>query len=269
MQWELLTPAEFKKLAREEQICILPIGSLERHGEHLPFGTDALTSHHLACKAAEMEPCVVFPPYWFGQVHEASCFAGAINFPSRLCLEMLETLCDQIAHNGFKKIVILNGQGGNINMLEYFAMSNLDRKVDYTLYIVRGVNINGRHVAELGDLWDTVPGHAGESETSFLMAVAPQAVRMDQQCFAEPIKPRGLMQPMLDAGATNGLWWYADYPKNVTESPSAATEEKGKRIMEARAKDLAELLKFIKEDTVVPALQKEFYDRVDHVKDLK
>ena len=56
VRWEHLTPPDFEKLVREEQLCILPIGSLERHGEHMPFGTDALIAHDIACRAAEMEP---------------------------------------------------------------------------------------------------------------------------------------------------------------------------------------------------------------------
>ena len=67
VRWEYLTPPEFKKLVKEEQICILPLGILERHGEHLPYGTDGLSVHAIACRAAELEPCVVFPTYWFGQ----------------------------------------------------------------------------------------------------------------------------------------------------------------------------------------------------------
>ena len=59
----------------------MPLGILERHGEHLPYGTDGLSVHAIACRAAELEPCVVFPTYWFGQGHEASCFAGSVNFP--------------------------------------------------------------------------------------------------------------------------------------------------------------------------------------------
>jgi len=262
-RWEYLTPPEFKKLAKEEQICVLPMGSLERHGEHLPYGTDALVAHAVACRASELEPCVVFPPYWYGQVHEAAAFAGAINFPTRLLLEMLENVLDQIAHNGFKKIVILSGHGGNSHFLEYFAMSQLDREVDYTLYITRAT---GEHVKALGNIYDTTPGHAGESETSNVMAVVPEGVvKMEQQCYPEPILPKVDLSHL--AGVHTGLWWYAMYPENVTESPSHASAEKGKLMIEAKAQDLAAQLAAIKADTVVPALQQEYYDRVRRVRD--
>ena len=127
-RWEYLTLSEFKKLAREEQVCILPIGSLERHGEHMPFGTDTINAHNIACRAAEKEPCVVFPPYWFGQVHEAACFTGTINFPTEMLVKMLEVLLDQIAQNGFKKILLVSSHGGNRSMLEFFNRAMLEKQ---------------------------------------------------------------------------------------------------------------------------------------------
>ena len=235
VRWEYLTPPEFKKLVKEEQICILPLGILERHGEHLPYGTDGLSVHAIACRAAELEPCVVFPTYWFGQGHEASCFAGSVNFPPRLLYEMLEVLLDQIARNGFKKIVIFSGHGGNSHFLDYFAMTQLDREVDYTLYILRGA---GKRQLALADMWETKYGHAGEEETSLTQQVP---------------------------GVHSGLWWYAKYPLHVTESPSHATKEKGERMIEARVLDLADRLRAIKEDKVLPSLQQEFYERVRRV----
>ena len=266
IRWEHLTPAEFKKLAKEEQVCILPIGSLERHGEHMPYGTDAIVAHTIACRAAEQEPCVVFPPYWFGQVHEAACFAGTINFPTELLLKMLETLLDQIAQNGFKKILILNGHGGNRHFLEYFAMSQLDREVDYTLYI--SFVVGGPHFRAL-DIWEKPGGgHADESETSMIMAAAPGTVKMDCQPYAEPILPKGDLAHLKENGIHTGLWWYGDYPENVTGTPSAATQEKGEAAISASVEDLVDVIRTVKADTAAPRLQKEFYVRVKTIKDL-
>ena len=74
--------------------------------------------------------------HWFSD--EASCFTGTVNFPTDLLCKMLEVLLDQIAQNGFKKILIVNGHGGNNNFLSYFMMSQADREVDYTLYMTFG-----------------------------------------------------------------------------------------------------------------------------------
>jgi len=264
VRWEYLTPPEFKKLAKEEQVCILPIGSLERHGEHMPYGTDAINAHTIACRAAEMEPCVVFPPYWFGQVHEASCFAGTVNFPTELLLKMLETLLDQIAQNGFKKILILNGHGGNGHFLEYFAMSQLDREVDYTLYST--MVFSGKHFGAL-DVWEKPGGgHADEVETSMIMAAAPGTVKPEYQCYPEPVEPLEDLKHLSDNKIHTALWWYGLYPENVSGNPGAGTAEKGEAALQAAALDVAEALRIIKADTAAPRMQKEFYARVHGVK---
>ncbi len=263
VRWEHLTPPEFEKMAHEEKICILPIGSLERHGEHLPFGTDAIVAHHIACLAAQKEPCVVFPPYWFGQVHEAACFSGTINFPAPLLLQMLETVVDQIAANGFSKILIFNGHGGNNSMLSYFMMAQNDREVDYTLYFASV--FDGDWFDKLDNIWDAPGGgHADESETSMVMAIVPDCVKMAQQRFEEPILPGHKFDHI--KGVRTGLWWYDMYPEHVSGTPSAATAEKGEIALHAAAEHLAGRLKAIKEDTVSPALQQEFYSRLRNVR---
>lgn len=259
IRWEHLTPPDFEKLAQEEQLCIVPIGSLERHGEHMPFGTDALVVHNVACRAAQQEPCVVFPPYWFGQVHEASCFTGTINFPTDLLCKMLETLLDQIAQNGFKKILLYNGHGGNSHFLDYFAMSQLDREVDYTLYIHF---IDGPRQRAL-DIWDTPEGgHADEEETSMAMAAIPGTVKLEYQRFQEPIDARTDLAHLAEKGIHTALWWYGMFPENVTGTPSAATPEKGEAMLAAAAEDLMDVIRTVKEDTAAPRLQQEFYRRI-------
>ena len=136
MQWEYMVPSDFRRMAKEEKVCILPMGVLERHGEHLPFGTDALVVHKIAVEAAKIEPCVVFPMFYFGQIHEAAFAQGAISFDSDFTITLLQKVCDEIGRNGFTKIFLLCGHGGNIAMINYFMMSTMDRDVPYTLYSV-------------------------------------------------------------------------------------------------------------------------------------
>jgi creatinine amidohydrolase len=254
VRWEFLTPGDFKELVKKEKLCILPIGSLERHGEHLPFGTDGLTVHEIAVRAAEREACVVFPPYWFGQLHEAACFTGTINFNQRLLLEMLETLLDQIGRNGFKKILILSGHGGNTNFLQYFAMSQCDRVVDYTLYVGSAQGERTRAFP-----WESAGGHADEKETSMMMAIAPETVKMEYHRYREPVEP---LHDTSSLGVYTGYWWYAKYPEHVAGCPSLASKEKGERALEAAVSDVADMIKKIKADTLVPSLQQEFYSRL-------
>ena len=261
VRWEYLTPPDFKKLAREEQVCILPIGSLERHGDHVPYGADGLVCHEIAVRAAQIEPCVVFPAYWFGQVHEAACFAGTVNFPTDFCCKMLEYLLDEIARNGFKKILIVSGHGGNTNWLQYFIMSQCEREVDYSVYSAFAYG-EGRF-SKL-DIWETPQGgHADENETSLVMAAAPGTVKLEYQKEAEPVLPKGDLDH-LGSRIYSGLFWYANYPQNITGTPSAASQEKGEIALNAAAEDMADIIRIVKNDTKLPELQREFWYRRSH-----
>ena len=107
----------------------------------------------------------------------------------------------------------------------------------------------------------------GTSNVS-LMAAASGTVKMDCQPYPEPIAPQGDLKHLRDKGIHTGLWWYGDYPENVTGCPSAATEEKGEAALSAAALDLIDVIRTVKADTAAPRLQKEFYERVKTIKNL-
>ena len=74
MQWEQLTSRAFAAAARETGVCVIAIGVVERHSEHLPLGTDYLNAHRIACLAADRVPAVVFPPFYFGRSMRRGAF---------------------------------------------------------------------------------------------------------------------------------------------------------------------------------------------------
>lgn len=263
MRWEHMVPSDFNKAIKETGLCIVPTGSLERHGEHMPFGCDMIISHTVACKAAEIEPAVVFPPYYMLQVHEASCFTGTVNYPQAFAVEAFALLLKSIAANGFKKILVVNGHGGNKHMLSYFAMSRLDEPTDYTFYHT-GISgsLNDDEKSDIKKLWETdIQGHAGENETSLFMACCPGTVKLE---FApkEPVRPFKRLDHLRNNGVSNGLWWYADFPECVAGDARFASEEKGKAVLDICVKSLARAIKAVKADTETPRLQAEFLDRV-------
>jgi len=77
---------------------------------------------------------VVFPDYFYGQIYEARHQPGAFALPSRLVWELLDATCEEIARNGFKMIFIVNGHGGNPQLLRFFVQSQLERRRDYVIY---------------------------------------------------------------------------------------------------------------------------------------
>jgi len=128
VRWEELTSADFRDaIAQSQGTCLLPFGILEKHGPHLPLGTDLLDVRYAALHAAEQNYAVVFPEYYFGQIFEAKHEPGTIAYSADLQLKLLQETADEMARNGCKKIIIVNGHGGNENLLPYFAQSQLDQ----------------------------------------------------------------------------------------------------------------------------------------------
>src|SRR5512142_2029333 len=110
VHWEELTAPDFvQAITRSGGTCLLPFGILEKHGPHLPLGTDLLDVRYAALHAAEQEYAVVFPEYYFGQIFEAQHQPGTVSYSRGLQLQLLQETTDEMARNGCKKIVIVNG----------------------------------------------------------------------------------------------------------------------------------------------------------------
>ena len=134
VKWEELTAADFRQAIQQSKgTCLLPFGILEKHGLHLPLGTDLLNVRYASLHAAEQEFAVVFPEYYFGQIFEAKHEPGTVAYSMDLQLKLLQETTDEMARNGCKKIIIVNGHGGNEHLLPYFAQSQMDKPKDYVV----------------------------------------------------------------------------------------------------------------------------------------
>src|SRR5216117_355578 len=122
VHWEELTAADFRDgIARAQGTCLLPFGILEKHGPHLPLGNDLLNVRYAALNAAQQEYAIVFPEYYFGQIFEAKHQPGTVAYSRGLELQLLQETTDEMARNGCKKVIIVNGHGGNNSLLPFFA----------------------------------------------------------------------------------------------------------------------------------------------------
>jgi creatinine amidohydrolase len=262
MQWEELTAPEFAAAARETGVCVVAMGVLERHSEHLPLGTDYLVGHAIACRAAEKEPAVVFPPFYFGQIYEARCFPGTVTIKPALLLELIQSVLDEIGRNGFKKIVVYNGHGGNEHMLKFLAQCALWEEKPYSLYMpLDFVGPEGRE--ELEGLRETsFGGHACEIETSMVLGTYPHLVKMERV----PEEPGAPLKRMEGLPPTfTGIWWYGDYPEHYAGDARYASEAKGEVLVRLASDYLARYIGAVKADEVVPALTEEFFRRVEGI----
>ncbi len=260
-RWDELTAADWPKaMERAAATCILPIGILEKHGPHAPMGSDLIHVREWAARAARREYAVVFPDYFYGQIYEARHQPGTFALPSRLVLELLQATTDEVGRNGFKKIVIVNGHGGNPNLLRYFVQSQLASRRDYVVYLFDpapdpAVDDQVRKLRKSDPAGDS---HAGERETSTLLYLRPDLVQMGKATQESGANQKRLSLPDLYAA----IWWYAGYPNHYAGEGDKATAELGRVLTEARIDALVRALKAVKTDTSAPALQKEFFDRV-------
>ena len=262
MQWEELTATEFAAAARDTGVCVLAMGVIEKHSEHLPLGTDYLNGHRIACLAAEKEPAVVFPPFYFGQIYEARCFPGTITIKPSLLLDLVEGVLDEIGRNGFTKIVLLNAHGGNHHFLRFLAQCSLWEEKPYFLYMPEGNITADREEDWQALLETTIHGHACEIETSVSLANHPHLVKMDR-VPQEPATPLGRM---VDLPPTySGIWWYSDYPDHYAGDARVSTIAKGQAMVQLQVDSLAEYIAAVKADEVVPALTRAFFHKAKQV----
>jgi creatinine amidohydrolase len=250
-------------MERSAQTCILPIGILEKHGMHAPLGSDLIKVREIAARAIKQEYAVVFPDFFYGQIYEAKHQPGTFALPSRVVWDLLEATVEEIGRNGFKKIVIINGHGGNPNMLRYFAQSQLERRRSYVVYFLDPTPDPAllAKAAELRKSDAATDQHGGENETSALLYLRPDLV---QQARARQESGANLKRLNIPNIYT-GIWWYGSYPNHYAGQAEVATRELGQLIVEHNISTLVSALRAIKADRKTPELQKEFFDRVDRL----
>jgi creatinine amidohydrolase len=261
-RWDELVASDFPKaLEKSHRTCILPIGILEKHGPHSPIGTDLIHVREWANHAVKEEYAVVFPDYFYGQINEARHQPGTFALPSSLIYQLLEATCDEIARNGFDKIVILNGHGGNPEFLHFFMQSLLNKRHNYAVYLYEPEN-DKEYTEQYRKMHKSpIAGdeHAGESETSILLYYRPDLMRMDRAADQSGADQK---RSHLDDLYTP-IWWYSSFPNHYAGEGAKATTEFGKFITDHEIASFVKALKEVKADTKTLQLQNEFYDRVD------
>jgi creatinine amidohydrolase len=258
VHWEELTGPDFiEAIKRAQGTCLLPFGIMEKHGPHMPIGSDLINARYTALHAAENQYAVVFPEYYFGQISEARHEPGTVAYSRDLQLALLQATTDEMARNGCKKILIVNGHGGNDSLLPYFAQSQLDKPHDYVVYL-----FNQRMPPSGGPTKKTtVDAHAGESETSKMMVVRPDLVHQDRATSESGGEQN---RQNLPAGVYTGIWWYSRYPDHYAGDGSAATRELGEYQMNWWVDSVSKVIVAIKADDVSLKLQNEFYEKSSH-----
>jgi creatinine amidohydrolase len=264
VHWEELTAGDFRTAIQQASAtCLLPFGILEKHGPHLPLGTDLLDVRSVSLAAAQREYTLVFPEYYFGQIFEARHEPGTVAYSSHLQLELLQETTDEMARNGCKKIIIVNGHGGNENLLPFFAQTQLEKPHDYVVYVLPVLGAPPGGPAKKSSGPDM---HAGESETSKMLVTHPDLVHMEranQESGADQARLR------LPEDLYTAIWWYARFPNHYSGQGAAATKELGQYEINHWEDAIVEAIRAVKVDQMSLELQNEFFEKAKHPLDTR
>jgi len=257
VNWEELTSPDFvKAVEKSGKTCVLPLGIMEKHGPHLPLGTDLIDVREIVLRAAKKEYTIIFPPFYFGQIYEAKQQPGTVAYSSETVLTVLQETCDEINRNGINKIILVNGHGGNNSLLLYFCQMQLEKKKNYAVYLFQPQD-SEEYLEKLNKMkqtnWD---GHAGETETSMMLANRPDLVHLDR---ANSQSGKNLKRLDSLSNAYTAIWWYAQYPNHYAGDGSFGTKEMGNLILDNEVNLLQEMIQSVKADQQTLELLKQFY----------
>ncbi|MDG2199119.1 MAG: creatininase family protein [SAR324 cluster bacterium] len=241
--WEQLRSPQLKSLADANAIIVVPVGSIEQHGPHLPVKVDALLATEVARRAAlkvqTHQPILVTPTVWCGLAEHHMDFCGTLTLDFETFHALLRNLCRSIRHHGFRRIFLLNGHGGNIAALNVIC-SELVRELD-GLRVVSGTYWTLPEVAEkFAEILEVQQNvrHAGEAETSMMLALEPELVNQSTLNQAD-----GTLEiPFYGSGVSRWVSFKEVSANGVIGSPSVATAAKGELLLEVAAEGIAGVL---------------------------
>jgi creatinine amidohydrolase len=263
-KWEELTAADFRRgIEQSKATCVLPFGILEKHGAHLPLGTDLLNVRYASLQAVAQEYAVVFPEYYFGQIFEAKHEPGTVAYSLELQLKLLQETTDEMARNGCKKVLVVNGHGGNEHLLPLFGQAQMDKPHDYVVYVLDGERSKP---GGPGKKSTGIDYHAGENETSNTMVSRPDLVHLDRAATESGADQKRVNLP---EDVYTGIWWYARFPNHYSGDGSVATKELGDWNMKNWIEAIVEAIRAAKADDQSLKIQNEFYERSKHPLDTR
>ncbi|HEY7765875.1 MAG TPA: creatininase family protein [Aestuariivirgaceae bacterium] len=248
MRWEELSVPAIEALDRDRTILLIPLGSVEQHGRHLPIGTDTILATAICRAAAEQAPnAAVLPPPWYGFSQHHMRFAGSVTLRPETMLSLVEDIVESIVAHGFRRVVLMNGHGGNIGLIDVLSAKLGHRH--YRRARVVGVTYFQLAHDAIAKLRRSAPGgmgHACEFETAMIQHLRPELVFMDKAQATYP--DTGTEYVSTDLLGGSRVRAYNDFG-DLSESgtlgdPSLASPEAGAKFYAAV---VAELTRFLRD----------------------
>ncbi len=242
--WQSLRRDEIADASEAGAAVLLPVGSIEQHGAHLPVNTDIAIATAVCVRATEVsEPpsAVVAPPVWSGYSPHHMNLPGTLTLDLNTFQALIYETCVGIWHHGFRKILVVNGHGGNTGPLAGAA-----QRLTSAGHPVLSCGAGGL----VGDDLDVIferrvkgGGHACEVETSVMLHLYPESVEMTKAVDYVDLRSQGFTE----VGITVPSVFAPDDP-GVRGYPTIATAEKGRRFVELAAERLADIIRLLHRD---------------------
>ncbi|WP_427914512.1 creatininase family protein [Ramlibacter sp. MMS24-I3-19] len=252
--WADLSTLDFARLqasgTASQVVAVLPVAAIEQHGPHLPVSVDqtlvdGIVIHSVQHLPAEL-PVLFLPTQQVGKSNEHQRFPGTLTLSAETLIRLWTEIGESVARAGIRKLVLFNSHGGQVSVMDIVAR-DLRTRCDLLVYSVNWFNL---------PLGDEVDGqftreehrfgiHAGDIETSMMLALRPQFVDMAQaRDFRSTSQDRAAAYPILGNGRSAKLGWQMqDYnPQGAAGNASLATADKGRAVVDAAARQLALLL---------------------------
>jgi creatinine amidohydrolase len=248
--WADLSTRDFAQLELARTIAVLPVAAIEQHGPHLPVSVDTvLVDGVVAASLAHLPdalPVLFLPTQAVGLSPEHQRFPGTLTLSAETVIRLWTEIGESVARAGIKKLVLFNSHGGQVSVTDIVAR-DLRSRLDLLVYSVNWFNLPLGH--EVDSLFSSDEHrfgiHAGEIETSMMLALAPDQVDMAQaQNFASSSQQRSQQFSILGNGKSAKLGWQMqDYnPAGAVGNAAAATADKGQAVVQAAGQALARLL---------------------------
>jgi len=292
MKWENLREEEFEgAIKRSGGLCVMCLGCLEKHGQHLPVGTDSLKGDKVVELASEKADVMMFPTtMWLGDVSSAHTFEnpdkthkhGFIGMNPYTLMTVLEELCDEIARNGFTKILLCTSHGGNTSLAGFFTRSQFYKKKNYmTMHckaydfakqlqpgnVLEAAKADPEYFSMLTaeDLktlerfaeTGTGGGHADFRETALTFGTHPHLVAPDRFDAED-----GLNTGRLKFPSEYGIYTYATWLANTPNAfsgfaPIGCTATIGEAYLKLSVDRLSEIFTYVKNDKTCEEVMQE------------